>query len=137
MNQNIEVINENLWAVNQEYVKQGYIQELQLIRESPTWQINLSNTGIIILSKEAESYPVFKVFCEKVIRLPTEELKKILNKFQSKEELDNLEIIFENAIGWEIKRRAVKAEYLKNLPKPTLKNKFIIWIREKVIKWQV
>lgn len=30
MNKNIEVINENLWAVNYNYVKVGYIQELTL-----------------------------------------------------------------------------------------------------------
>lgn len=49
MNGNIEVINENLWAVNMQYVKEGYIEELQLIPNTQIGQINLSNAGRIIL----------------------------------------------------------------------------------------
>lgn len=60
MNGNIEVINENLWAVNMQYVKEGYIEELQLIPNTQIGQINLSNAGRIILDSGSRAYPALK-----------------------------------------------------------------------------
>lgn len=42
MNGNIEVVNENLWCVNQHYVHAGYIKELTLLPGNPG-QGNLSD----------------------------------------------------------------------------------------------
>lgn len=68
MNRNIEVINENLWAVNQEYVKQGYIKELSsLPRITPELHnISLTNQGILVLNKGVPGYEMTKKF---VIRI--------------------------------------------------------------------
>ena len=61
MNQNIEVINENLWAVNSSYIRMGYIQELTpLSEQSDNPYVSLTNEGIMILKKESEFYPILK-----------------------------------------------------------------------------
>ena len=121
MNRNIEVINENLWAVNMQYLKEGYIEELKLIPDVEIGQINLSNTGKIILDSGARAYPA-------LMQKPTDELMETM-KMPKRDSLDGL---CENVIGWELKRRCVKAEYMKNLTQSTFKNKFIKWIRKKV-----
>lgn len=63
MNGNIEIINENLWAVNMQYVKEGYIEELQLIPNTQIGQINLSNAGRIILDSGSRAYPALNEKC--------------------------------------------------------------------------
>lgn len=128
MNRNIEVINENLWAVNMQYLKEGYIEELKLIPDVEIGQINLSNTGKIILDSGARAYPALKKMFLIFMQKPTDELMKTM-KMPKRDSLDGL---CENVIGWELKRRCVKAEYMKNLTQSTFKNKFIKWIRKKV-----
>lgn len=128
MNRNIEVINENLWAVNMQYLKEGYIEELKLIPDVEIGQINLSNTGKIILDSGARAYPALKKMFLIFMQKPTDELMETM-KMPKRDSLDGL---CENVIGWELKRRCVKAEYMKNLTQSTFKNKFIKWIRKKV-----
>ena len=68
MNRNIEVINENLYAVNMQYVKAGYIAEMKIIPNTKGGQINLSNTGKIVNTDElvhtarssSACFPVFQ-----------------------------------------------------------------------------
>lgn len=131
MNRNIEVINENLLAVNIQYVKEGYVEELKFITtadKEKTDQIYLSNTGKIILDSGARAYPILKKMFLVFMQKPTDELMETM-KMPKRDSLDGL---CENVIGWELKRRCVKAEYMKNLTQSTFKNKFIKWIRKKV-----
>lgn len=132
MNRNIEVINENLWAVNMQYLKEGYIEELKLIPNTEIGQINLSNTGKIILDSEARAYPALKKMFLVFMQKPTDELMEIM-KMPKRDSLDGL---CENVVGWETKRRCVKAEYMKTHPQPTFRDKFIKWMRKKVKIWQ-
>ena len=70
MNRNIEVINENLWAVNQYYVKQGFIQELKILpnKTPELYDISLTNQGILVLNKAAYSYEVTKLLVIRIMR---------------------------------------------------------------------
>lgn len=135
MNRNIEVINENLWAVNMHYAKAGYIKEIPIKpgTESRNDQIWLSDCGVIILDNNSRAYPVLKKLFLWCMEKSDEELQELLKKSKS----DSLDGLCENVVGWEIKRRCVKAEYLSSQPKPTFKDKIIMWIRKKVKEWRV
>lgn len=122
MNGNIEVVNENLLVVNMQYVKQGYIKELHIISDSTKEnfdQIYLSNTGVIILDSTAKACTALKKMFLIYMQKSTDELMDIM-KMNKVDELDRL---CENVIGWEIKRRCVKAEYIASLPKITFLDK--------------
>ena len=129
MNGNIEVINENLWAVNMQYVKEGYIEELRLIPNTQIGQINLSNAGRIILDSGSRAYPALKKMFLIYMQKPTDELMEIM-KMPKRDSLDGL---CENVVGWEIKRRCVMAEYMKSRPKAAFKNK----LKQKIIRKKV
>lgn len=59
MNGNIEVVNENLWCVNQHYVHAGYIKELTLLPgTSLDKEIYLTNQGILVLNTAAPAYEI-------------------------------------------------------------------------------
>lgn len=130
MNGNIEVINENLWAVNMQYVKEGYIEEMKLITtadKEKADQIYLSNTGRIILDSGAEIYPALKKLFLMFMQKSTDELQEIMKMNKT----DSLDGLCENVVGWEIKRRCVMAEYMKSQPKTALKNKLKQKIKKK------
>lgn len=136
MNGNIEVINENLWAVNMQYVKEGYIEELKFITtadKEKADQIYLSNTGIIILDSGAKAYPALKKLFLMFMQKSTDELLKIMKMPKS----NSLDGLCENVVGWEIKRRCVMAEYMKTLPKQTFMNRLLQYVRKKVRKWHL
>lgn len=137
MNRNIEVINDYLWSVNLQYIKSGYIEELKLMpgsEETTLSHVNLTNRGYIILDKSSKLYPALKRLFPIVMKMPMEELERIASKINNPEKLDALGDLYVNVAGWEIKRRCVLAEYQKNLPKPTFKDK-INKFRKKVKKW--
>jgi hypothetical protein len=50
---------------------------------------------------------------------------------------DTYEKMYLNVLGWEIKRRCVKADYLSSLPKQTFKDKLKTYIRKKVKIWHL
>lgn len=137
MNKNIEVINENLWGVNQQYVKQGHIQELtNLPGARPELQdISLTDNGILVLNKCSSVYDVLKKFVPKVMERTDDQLKTALEKMQKVKKPDAYEKMYLNILEWEILRRYVKADYTANLPVPTLKDKIIGFLRKKVIMW--
>lgn len=141
MNGNIEVINENLWAVNMQYLKEGYIEELKLIPNTECGQINLSNTGKIILDSGARAYPALKKLFSTCMKKTNEELMKIMNMPAE----DSVDELCKNIVGWELKRRVIEIEYKTSQPetpflqkiKVKLQIKFLIWIRKKVEKWHL
>ncbi len=135
MNRNIEVINEHLWAVNMQYVKAGYIDGMKLLPDKEYDQINLGGSGVIIIDKGSKLYPALKELFPVVMQKPTEELQLLLDGVKNPELLDALDDLCVNVVGWEIKRRCIKAEYDASLPQPTFKDKIKNWIRKKVKIW--
>lgn len=126
MNPNIEVIAPDLWAVNFQWVKAGWIKELQPI---PDVELNsekyasLKDDGTMVLNKESELYPILKQFMPKVMQHTDEELSIFNKALNQKIALDGYERLYLNVMEWEIKRRCIKQAYLLNHPKSTLKEK--------------
>ena len=59
MNRNIEVVNENLWCVNQYHVQAGFIKELTLLPgTTPDKEIFLTDQGILVLNTAAPAYEI-------------------------------------------------------------------------------
>lgn len=141
MNKNIEVINENLWAVNSAYIRMGYIQELVPLSEGITSEnpyASLTNDGILILKSESEFYPILKNLMQRIMGHSDEQLNFAVDKMRKVSEPDAYEKMYLNVLEWEIKRRCVKSEYLSDQPKPTFKDKIIKWmIRKKVRIWHL
>lgn len=140
MNKNIEVINENLYAVNSAYIKMGYIQEFVPLSENVTDgnpYVSLTDDGILILKKESEFYPILKKLLLRIMEHSDEQLNFAMDKMRKVSEPDAYEEMYLNVLEWEMKRRCVKAEYLSSQPKPTFKDKIIMWLRKKVKEWQV
>ncbi len=125
MNGNIEVINEHLWAVNQEYVKAGYIKEIASLPGNTPEKNNISLTdqGILILNKNAPSYDVTRKLVIRVMGHTDDQLNFAHEKMLKVEKPDAYEKMYLNVLGWEIKRRCVRADYLKSQSKPTFKDK--------------
>lgn len=139
MNGNIEVINENLWAVNQHYVQAGYIKELTTLPgKSPEIKsISLTDTGVLILNTADPAYDISRKLLLKIMEHSDEQLKFAYNKMHHIKNPDTYEKMYLNVLGWEIKRRCVKADYLSSLPKQTFKDKLKTYIRKKVKIWHL
>lgn len=139
MNKNIEVINENLWAVNSAYIRMGYIQELVPLSKGITSEnpyASLTNDGILILKTESEFYPILKNLMQRIMGHSDEQLMYAIAKMRKVSEPDAYEKMYLNVLEWEIKRRCVKAVHCQ--PIPTLIGKIIKrMIRKKVRKWHL
>lgn len=125
MNPNIEVITPDIWAVNFQWVKAGWIKELRFLSdaECSCEYACLKDDGVIVLNKGSEFYPMLKSFMLKIMQRTDIELNDSVQKMNNKVVLDGYERIYLNVMGWEIKRRCVKQAYLLANPKPTLKEK--------------
>lgn len=139
MNKNIEVINENLWAVNQQYVKLGYIKELSTLpgMSPETKPISLTEQGILVLNTVDPVYDITRKLLIRIMQHSDEQLQDAYEKMQKVKEPDAYERMYLNVLGWEIKRRCVKVEYIANLPRPTLKDKIKNIYRKKVNIWHL
>lgn len=140
MNKNIEVISENLYAVNSAYIKMGYIQEFVPLSKDVTDgnpYASLTDDGILILKKESEFYPILKKLLLRIMEHSDEQLNFALDKMRKVSEPDAYEKMYLNVLEWEMKRRCVKVEYLSSQLKPTFKDKIIMWLRKKVKEWRV
>ena len=120
MNPNIEVIAHDLWAVNFQWVKEGWIKELRFV---PDAKCNceyacLKDDGTMVINKGSEFYPMLKI-----IQRTDSELKDSVQTLNNKAVLDGYERLYLNVMEWEIKRRCIKQAYLLNHPKSTLKEK--------------
>lgn len=132
MNPNIEVIAPNLWAVNFQWVKAGWIKELQFV---PDVKCNceyacLKDDGTMVINKDSEIYPILKKFMLKLMQRTDSELGIIAQNLKNKALLDNYERFYLNVMEWEMKRRCVKQAYLLGDPKPTLKEKIKKFLRK-------
>lgn len=118
MNRNIEVITPDLWAVHKEYIQAGYIRELRHIQNTRLEQINLSNTGIIILDKGSKHYSILKKMFPAAMKMNQADLEGVIEKYGDMQNLNPVTDEWVNVVGWEIKRRCIRAEYLKSIPRP-------------------
>ena len=75
MNKNIEIINPNLWAVNQWYVKKGFVRELKNLPGTHPEQ-----QGILVLNKAAYSYEVTKLLVLRIMGHTDEQLRAAQEK---------------------------------------------------------
>lgn len=132
MNLNIEVIAPDLWAVNFQWVKNGWIKELCFV---PDAKCNckyacLKDDGTMVINKGSEFYPMLKSFMLKIMQRTDSELNDSVQILNNKAVLDNYERFYLNVMEWEIKRRCVKQAYLLANPKPTLKEKIKKFLRK-------
>ena len=112
MNRNIEVINENLWAVNMGYVESNFIQDLNLISGKTTGHINLTDKGTLIIDKASKLYPAMERLLPDIMQKTTDELQSVIECVQHPEALDALDDLIVNLCGWELKRRSVREQWL-------------------------
>lgn len=122
MNANIDIIQEDLVAVNFNYIDIGYIRDFSIL---PGASINgkdasLSEDGVIILNKNSPVYEVLLKIMPRVMSKSDELLKISIQEFDNKSELDDYERFYRCILGWEIKRRSVKVDYLKRPNQDTL-----------------
>lgn len=138
MNSNIEVIGENLWAVNFDYVKIGYIQELSFTNMQSTDRIAcIKDDGIIVLNK-AFDYSTYVPFLQAVMTLDKQEMNtkqgfckvvrileprtkvledsKILNLIWSDSFITENWTIYQNFCKWESERRKTEKNWKKQHP---------------------
>ena len=124
MNPNVEIITPELWAVNREYIKAGWIQELHPTSDfdsSTNKNASLTDSGIMILNKGSEFYPLLKQFVPKIMQHSNEELQQCYQSMTNKIFLDNHEKLYLNVLEWEMKRRRVRSEYLNSLQHPIIR----------------
>lgn len=131
MNSNIEIITPELWAVNSEYIKAGWIRELSPVSglESINEYASLTNDGIMILKKESELYPALKLFVPKIMQRTDKELQ-LCTIVKGKTVLNNYEKLYLNVIEWEIERRRVRADYMNHLTRRTLKDRIRVFFKK-------
>lgn len=132
MNPNIEVIAPDLWAVNFQWVKEGWIKELRFVPDSKCncEYACLKDDGTMVINKGSEIYPILKKFILKLMQLTDSELEIAAQNLKNKALLDNYERFYLNVVEREIKRRCVKQAYLLANPKPTLKEKIKKFLRK-------
>ena len=134
MNANIKIIQEDLIAVNFNHVDFGYIKDIQV---QPGVDIKgkdatLSYDGILLLNKVSPVYDVLLKMMPRVMKKSDELIRDAKKELDKKGCLDEYEVFYSSILGWEIKRRSVKAEYLQQSTKETFKDRIIKMFRKGV-----
>lgn len=115
MNPNVEIITPELWAVNSEYIKAGWIENLTyLYPENPNPYASLTDNGVLIIRKETEFYDFLKKMLPRIMRYSDKTLQDFIDILSAKADKDEYEKALQNLVEWEQKRRRVKVEYLKH-----------------------
>lgn len=124
MNPNIEVINENLWAVNFYHLQ--YIPELDYegsLDDLDSKIASYTNDGKTVLNKHHEIYPTLKWLVPRLMENNDRELEKKISEMKSKTR-DSYEKLYLFALELETNRRTISKEYVKGQMKPFNINKF-------------
>lgn len=122
MNQNIERINPNLWAVNYHHLE--FMKDITYQDTSPDAMdkpASLSNDGILVLNKGHELYPTLKLFIPKLMESNDVEL---LNKirFMKDKDRDGYDRVYKFCLEAEARRRLIEKEFQEqNKEKPVIK----------------
>lgn len=138
MNKNIEVINENLWAVEFEYVSMGYIKELIFSKTKPSDYYCFTKDGKIILNKNQSYYKDMLKMLNVIMKFKDEQLgntkgfhffirifvpradnltDQAFEKFIQSAQLDQVQKLFNQLSEVEKIRRKIHAEYIKGIKK--------------------
>lgn len=136
MNKNIEVINENLWAVNYSFVKMNFIKELSFNNSGDVFALAvLTNDGKIVMNKDLP-YAVYVPFLKAIMQMKDSEIdtkhgfcnviRTLTNSDKSDQEIMHLIwsdstltmnwTIYQNFCNWERARRKVAKEYARKHP---------------------
>ncbi len=116
MNQNIEVINHDLWAVNFNLLP--YIHELAYAGSHDDLDVKIASftqDGKIVLNKSHEIYSVLMLLLQRLMKNKDQDIKKKINEMRSKES-DPTEEFYIFALDLELKRRSISKEYARGKP---------------------
>ena len=143
MNKNIEVITENLWAVNYSFVKMNFIKELSFNNSGDVFALaGLTNDGKIVMNKDLP-YAVYVPFLKAIMQMKDSEIdtkhgfcnviRTLTNSDKSDQEIMHLIwsdstltmnwTIYQNFCNWERARRKVAKEYARQHPVMNLLHK--------------
>lgn len=110
MNHNIEVINENLWAVRFSLIP--FIKEIEYVSDEiiPAYQepCRMTNAALLILNKDNKGYELLKDIMTKVMKKSDRQLKKELNLNMVLKKKDIFKTLYSFALRTEMERRAKK-----------------------------
>lgn len=136
MNKNIEVITENLWAVNYSFVKMNFIRELSFNNSGDVFRLaGLTNDGKIVMNKDLP-YAVYIPFLKEIMQMKDSEIDtkhgfcnviraltqceksdhEIMQLIWSDSTLTMNWTIYQNFCNWERARRKVAREYARKHP---------------------
>lgn len=149
MNKNIEIINDDLWAVNFDFVNMDLIDEISFKGEKKTNYACPTDDGKILINKNHSIYtkhlPLFKEIMKlsddllqeggfyTVMRNVIHSLKKYTDEeidyIIQKYKLENYEIVYHTWCDLEKERRIIKKQWDKKNEKPS---KLINFFKKKV-----
>ncbi|MCT4686617.1 hypothetical protein [Vallitalea sp.] len=134
MNKNIEVINENLWVVNFDYVNMGYIKELSLKNINESEYATFTQDGKVVLNKNKPIYKDIVRYLSWLMKIPdnqlscnegfygfyrcmnpetkyfsNEEIKKIIGRI----DFNRISKLYFNLCDIEIERRRIQQLFMK------------------------
>lgn len=136
MNGNIEVITENLWAVNFSFVKMNFIKELSFNNKGDVFVLAaLRNDGKIVMNKDLP-YAVYVPWLKEIMQIEDSEIdtkhgfcnairrmtetnksdQEIMHMIWSDSTLTYNWTIYQNLCNWERTRRKVAKEYARKHP---------------------
>lgn len=139
MNKNIEVINENLWVVNFDYVRLGYIKDLNIINPKQSDYMCFTTDGKIVINNNKEFHEDIIKYLKIIMEFKEEQLgtvqgfykfirifipkagklnNQVFKKFVQSSKLDKVQEQFNNISNIEKNRRIIQAEYIKGNKKP-------------------
>ncbi|WP_157453644.1 hypothetical protein [Clostridium sartagoforme] len=140
MNPNISVINENLWAVDFEYIKQGWVKDLSFNNPKPSDYMCFTHDGKIVINKNKPYHEDIIKYLKIIMRFKEEQLGTVqgfhfflrifipkadnltdeaFEKFVQSSQLDAVQKQFNDISNIEKNRRIIHAEYIKGIKKPT------------------
>lgn len=107
MNQNIEVINNHLWAVKFSFIP--FISEIEYKPdpEFPAYKepARLLSDGLLILNKDDPNFEIWKHLFQRLMKKTDKQLKKELKKSQLLGEKTIWQKIYADGIQVEVERR--------------------------------
>ena len=109
-NPNIEVITPDIWGASMNMVRAGRIPELTA-NSTAKDQINLTNTGLIVLDMDSTVYTGLKHFFAKAYKHSDQDLQTEFIKAGAQRDSDSGVDLWYNILGFEIKRRKIKRDY--------------------------
>jgi hypothetical protein len=155
MNPNIKVINENLWAVDFEYIKQGWIKDLSYVNPKPSDYLCFTREGKIVINNNKPYHEDIIKYLKIIMNIKDEQLGTvkgyhfflrvfILNadkltdqafeKFIQASQMEAVQKQFNDISNLEKNRRIIHAEYIKEIKKPTGIDKIKKFIKRKGVK---